>query len=81
MTGHDTGPIHTWTQNANRDLQAIPLMLLASSMDTPIHNSRFHLLAFAPARPVWIGPQSWRVDKGFIKLEEFAHKITPQSCK
>ena len=28
---------------------------LACSVNTPIH-SRFHLLAFAPVRPVWIGP-------------------------
>ncbi len=30
-------------------------MLLASSVNNSIPNSRFHLLAFAPARPVWIG--------------------------
>ena len=38
-------------------VQAIPLMLLASGVDTPIHNSRFHLLALVPAHPVWIEPQ------------------------
>ena len=31
---------------STQKLRAIPLMLLASSMNTPIHNSRFHLLAF-----------------------------------
>ncbi len=47
-------PIHTGREHAI--LQAIPLMLLTCSVDTPICNSRFHLLAFAPAHPVWIGP-------------------------
>ncbi len=32
-------------------------MLLASSVNTRIHDSRFHLLAFEPVRPVWIAPQ------------------------
>ena len=32
-------------------------MLLACSANTSIHNSRFYLLAFASARPVWIGPK------------------------
>ena len=40
------GPIHTRHEHAN--LQEIPLLLLASSVNTAIHNSRFHLLAFAP---------------------------------
>ena len=50
-------PIHTGCEQAN--LQAIPLMLLASSVNTPIDNNRFHLLVIAPApaRPVWIGPK------------------------
>ena len=30
-------------------------MLLVCSVNTPIHDSRFHLLPFAPACPVWIG--------------------------
>ncbi len=30
-------------------------MLLVPSVNSAIHD-RFHLLAFAPARPVWIGP-------------------------
>ncbi len=47
-----TGPIHTGHEHAN--LRAFPLMLLASNVNTPICNSRFHLLAFAPAHPVWI---------------------------
>ncbi len=38
-----------------QNLPAIPLMLLVSSVNTPICNSRFHSLAFAPARSVWIG--------------------------
>ncbi len=46
------GPIHTGREQAN--LRAIPLMLLASDVNTPICNSRFYLLAFALARPVWI---------------------------
>ncbi len=29
------------------------MMLLASSLNTHNRNSRFHLLAFVPARPVW----------------------------
>ena len=43
LRAYTTGPIHTRRENAN--FQAIPLVLLASSVDTPIHN-RFHLLAF-----------------------------------
>ena len=49
------GPIHTGGEHAN--LQAIPVMLLASSVNTPIHSIRFHLLAFTPVHPVWIGPR------------------------
>ncbi len=41
------GPIHTGCEHAN--LWANSLML-ASSVDTPIRNSRFHLLAFSPAQ-------------------------------
>ena len=44
------GLIHTGRALAN--LQAILLMLLVSSVNTPIYNSSFHLFAFAPARPV-----------------------------
>ena len=41
-----SGPIHTGREDAN--FRAIPLMLLASSTDTPIRDRKFHLLAFAP---------------------------------
>ena len=38
------------------NLQAIPLMLLASSVNTPIHNSRFHLhLPIVPCRLIQCG--------------------------
>ncbi len=43
------------------DARANPLMLLLCIVDTPIHNNRFHLLAFAPARPVWAGPYNSNV--------------------
>ena len=50
-------PIHTGPQHAN--LWAIPLMLLVSSVheNSPSQCSwsRFHLLALALSRPVWIG--------------------------
>ncbi len=45
-----SGPIHTGREHAN--LRTIPLMLLVSSVDTLIRNSRFHLLAFALASSV-----------------------------
>ena len=51
------------TQDAGRDAcvnsNVFPLMLLACSVDTPIHINRSHLLASRCAsvpRPVWIGP-------------------------
>ena len=48
-----SGPIHTGWENAN--LPAIPLMLLASGVDTPIRNSKFHLFAFAPSIQCGLG--------------------------
>ena len=44
-------PIHTGRQHAK--LLTNPLMLLASSVYTSIHNSRFYLLLLVSARPVW----------------------------
>ncbi len=32
-------------------------MLLASSVNTPIRNSRFHLRLRVASRPAWIGPK------------------------
>ncbi len=57
------GTIHTRREHGN--LQAIPLMLLASSVNTTICNSKFHLLASAPARiyTVWIEPEPLRVKR------------------
>ncbi len=48
-------PIHTGREDTN--LPAIPLMLLASSVNTPIRNSRFHLLASAPQVQCGLGPE------------------------
>ncbi len=54
-----SGPIHTGREPAN--LRANPLILLPSSVNTPIHNSRFHWLVCASARPAWIG--SWKKEE------------------
>ena len=52
----DSGQIHTGCEHAN--LLANPLILLVYIVNTSIHNSRFHLLVFAPVRPAWIGPDT-----------------------
>ncbi len=45
-----------WTQTLKFVHKSVAL--LACSVNTPIHNSRFHLLAFASAHLVWIRPPS-----------------------
>ncbi len=52
------------TQDAGRDARTnwniFPLMLLACSVNTPIHAHRFHLLCVGlrVARPVWMRPRA-----------------------
>ncbi len=61
------GPTHTFCEYTN--VRAIPLMLLPSSVNTLIYNSRSHLFVFAPAHPVWIGPKP-DIWKHFLKTHE-----------
>ncbi len=59
--------VTVYSGRQRENLQAIPLMLLASRVDSHIHNSRFHQLEFTP--------------RGFHHKAFLLHKVSEQTAR